>query len=288
MIQVELSGWTMKGRGCCVRRVAAGLAGRSISCYDPRPPGAEQAGAFEQSPGKQLETGSGVLNGDGVMTNGRALIWMRRIVLIVAAGIGLQQLWHHGHDYIFPAKLVTVEPGKIYRGAWQKPWPMRAIVHDHKIKTVLALAHPSDHPLVIAERQLAEELGVKWVHIPIVDQRGTGDLAAEDAISDLLEQAASVLADPANYPVFFHCHHGLNRTSMVQIAYRTKYCGWTLEQAADEIERTVGLVKVNHGPDYRHMVSFYEKRVLPLRSHAKKSTPAAAMAAKEQAGTAAK
>ncbi len=53
---------------------------------------------------------------------------------------------------------------------------------------------------------------------------------------------------------------------MVQIAYRTKYCGWTLEQAADEIDRTVGLVKVNHGPDYRHMVSFYENRVLPLRN----------------------
>ena len=77
-----------------------------------------------------------------------------------------------------------------------------------------------------------------------------------------------MLADPANYPVFFHCHHGINRTSMVQIAYRTKYCGWTLEQAADEIERTVGLVKVNHGPDYRHMVSFYENRVLPhTRGH---------------------
>ena len=104
-----------------------------------------------------------------------------------------------------------------------------------------------------------------WIHIPIVDNRGTNDRAAEDAISDLLDQAAAVLADPKNYPVFFHCHHGLNRTSMVQIAYRTKYCGWTLAQAADEIERSVGLVKVNHGPDYRHMVSFYENRVLPLR-----------------------
>ena len=114
---------------------------------------------------------------------------------------------------------------------------------------------------------------MNWVHIPIVDQRGTGDKVAEEAISDLLEQAAGILADPRNYPIFFHCHHGLNRTSMVQIAYRTKYCGWTLEQAADEIERTVGLVKVNHGPDYRHMVSFYENRVLPLRRQAAKTTP---------------
>jgi hypothetical protein len=52
---------------------------------------------------------------------------------------------------------------------------------------------------------------------------------------------------------------------MAQMAYRTKYCGWTLERATEEIDRSVGLVAVNHGPDYRHMVSFYESRVLPLR-----------------------
>jgi hypothetical protein len=63
---------------------------------------------------------------------------------------------------------------------------------------------------------------------------------------------------------------------MVQIAYRTKYCGWTLAQAADEIARTVGLVKVNHGPDYRHMVSFYENRVLPFRKQQSQVAPDAA------------
>ncbi len=214
------------------------------------------------------------------MTHGR--VWLRRGVLVVTAAVALQQLWRHGHDYVFPSRLVTVESGKIFRGAWQKPWPMRAIIHDHKIKTVLALAHTIDDPLVIAEKELCGQLRVNWVHIPIVDQRGTGDKAAEEGISDLLERATGILADPGNYPVFFHCHHGLNRTSMVQIAYRTKYCGWTLEQAADEIERTVGLVKVNHGPDYRHMVSFYETRVLPLRRAAAKTGPAAAMTLKDQ------
>ena len=74
------------------------------------------------------------------MTNRR---WLYRAVMIVTAGVALQQLWRHGHDYIFPSRFVTVERGKIFRGAWQKPWPMRAIVHDHKIKTVLALAHPA-------------------------------------------------------------------------------------------------------------------------------------------------
>jgi protein-tyrosine phosphatase len=193
--------------------------------------------------------------------------------LVGTAGIGAEQLWRHGHDYILPVRFLTIVPGRVFRGAWQKPWPMRRIVHDHKIKTVVALAHPADHYLVVQERKLAAELGVKWVHIPIVDHRGTSDRAAEEAISDLLEQAAAIVADPNNQPVYFHCHHGLNRTSMVQIAYRTKYCGWTLAQAADEIERTVGLVKVNHGPDYRHMVSFYENRVLPLRDQHSEVSP---------------
>jgi hypothetical protein len=56
---------------------------------------------------------------------------------------------------------------------------------------------------------------------------------------------------------------------MVQIAYRTLYCGWTLDQATDEISRTFGLRKVDHGPDYRYMKDFYESRVLPRRAVAR-------------------
>ena len=113
------------------------------------------------------------------------------------------------------------------------------------------------------EKALAEEMGVRWVHIPIVDERQTGDVKG---IFDPIERAAAVIADPANQPVYFHCHHGVNRASMVQIAYRTLHCGWTLEQATDEISRTFGLREVNHGPDYRLMAAFYEERVLPRRA----------------------
>jgi hypothetical protein len=52
---------------------------------------------------------------------------------------------------------------------------------------------------------------------------------------------------------------------MVQMAYRTKYCGWTLEEATAEIARTFGLVEVSHGPDFRHLERFYKERVLPNR-----------------------
>ena len=74
--------------------------------------------------------------------------WIRRALIAGTAGIGTQQLWRHGHDYVFMEQFRVVEPGKIYRGAWQKSWPMRRLVRDYKIRTVLALAHPADHPLV--------------------------------------------------------------------------------------------------------------------------------------------
>ena len=187
---------------------------------------------------------------------------VRSGLIIVLMVVGAEQLWRHGHDYLLPRQFAVVEPGKIYRGAWQKDWPMRRIARDYKIKTILALAHPDDHPLALGEQALANELGIRWIHIPIVDQRNAVN---PKTISDLLDEAAAVLADPNNYPIFFHCHHGLNRASMAQIAYRTKYCGWTLDQASDEVARTIGLVKVTHGPDYRHMIDYYNSRVLTSR-----------------------
>lgn len=189
--------------------------------------------------------------------------WLRLALLAALTILAAQQAWRHGGDYLFADRFAEVVPGKIYRGAWQKPWPMRRLVNQYKIKTVLALAHPNQHPLSIEEKALGAKMGFRWLHIPIVDERGTNDY---HVINEKLDQAASVLADPANYPVYFHCHHGINRASMVQMAYRTKYCGWTLEQATEEISRTFGLVEAHHGPDYRHVESFYAEKVLPFRA----------------------
>jgi hypothetical protein len=192
----------------------------------------------------------------------RRTVWVNRALLVGLVVLVCQQIWRHGRDYVFADQFAVVEPGRIFRGAWQQPWPMRRIVRDHHIKTVLALAHPPDNPLAVREKAMAQELGYRWIHIPIVDDRTATD---GKSLDDLLEQAAGVLADPKNEPVYFHCHHGLNRASMVQIAYRTLYCGWSLEQATDEIARTFGLDPVEHGPDYRHMKVFYDERVLPRR-----------------------
>jgi len=101
--------------------------------------------------------------------------WIRRGLLAALLGLVAQQAWRHGRDYVFADQFAVVEPGKIYRGAWQQPWPMRRVVQQYKVKTVLALAHPPDHPLAVREKAMARELGYRWVHIPIVDERSLGD-----------------------------------------------------------------------------------------------------------------
>src|SRR3954447_3292940 len=123
------------------------------------------------------------------MTNRR--VWVRRGLFAALAGLAGEQLWRHGRDYIFADQFAVVVPGKIYRGAWQQPWPMRRIVTKYKIKTVLALAHPPDHPLAIRERAMASALAYRGLHLRIVDQRGDGDPMA---LADQLEKAAAVLA----------------------------------------------------------------------------------------------
>ncbi|MBX6313657.1 MAG: dual specificity protein phosphatase family protein [Isosphaeraceae bacterium] len=190
-------------------------------------------------------------------------VWARRLAIVALLALALQQAWRHGRDYVFPDKFLVVEEGKIYRGAWQQPWPMRRIIRNYRIKTIIALAHPPGDPLVLREQELARQMGVRWVHIPIVEKSADGQ---RKTVADALERAAAVVADPANQPVYFHCHHGLNRAALVQIAYRTLHCGWSLDQALQEIARTpMGLVEVKHGVDYHYMPTFYEERVLPRR-----------------------
>lgn len=192
-----------------------------------------------------------------------------RVLAVAAALLVCEQVWRHGRDYVFADRFAVVEPGRVYRGAWQKDWPMRRIIRERRIRTIVALAHPPDSPMVAEEKRLAAELGVQWMHVPIVDSRTPGD----PSVSDRLEAAAAAIADPAHQPVYFHCHHGINRASMAQMAYRMLYCGWTLEQSQAEIAQTFGLRAVDKGPDYRHMARFYQERVLPRRVSAARPAP---------------
>jgi protein tyrosine/serine phosphatase len=44
-----------------------------------------------------------------------------------------------------------------------------------------------------------------------------------------------IITDPAKNPVFVHCQHGADRTGLMCAIYRIVICGWTKEEAIEEM-----------------------------------------------------
>jgi protein tyrosine phosphatase (PTP) superfamily phosphohydrolase (DUF442 family) len=154
----------------------------------------------------------------------KRIVWISAALLVALLGIAsdryrLWELWYH----VMPRNFATVEPGQIYRGAFQFPFPMRRIIRNYGIKTILAVRQKSSP----GEPELAQELGLNYHVVPIT--------RASQATDDQLDAAAAILADAKNYPVYLHCHGGRDRTNMAVAAYRIRYCGWTLEQTVAEL-----------------------------------------------------
>ncbi len=131
--------------------------------------------------------------------------------------------------YVLPKRFAVVEPGQLYRGGWQMPGPLRRIIQQYRIKTVLNLACNPAEQDGLGEGDVVRALGVAW-HKILMPGTGRGTYAQ-------LDEAADLLAFPPARPVFFHCAGGEHRTNMALAAFRLKHCGWELEQALGEIGR---------------------------------------------------
>lgn len=132
-----------------------------------------------------------------------------------------------GWDDLFPVRVRVVEPGRLVRGAWQRPGPLRRLIDEQGIRTIVTLtAINRDDPKYVSQQAVVESTGVDWVIVPM---RGS------TATLEQLAQAADLLADPGRQPVFFHCVGGHHRTGLVHAAYRIRHQGWTAAQAWAEL-----------------------------------------------------
>ena len=123
--------------------------------------------------------------------------------------------------------MVVITPGKLVRGAWQRPRMLERLIHREQIHTIVTLtAINQDDPKYVEQAAVVKRTGVDWVLIPM---RGS------TATLDQMEQAADLLADPARQPVFFHCVAGHHRTSLAHAAYRIRHDRWSAEQAWTEL-----------------------------------------------------
>jgi Tyrosine phosphatase family len=156
----------------------------------------------------------------------RRRTWMGIALGSIAAPLASYSAWQWRDEWV-EKRIAVVSPGRIIRGAWQRPGPLRRIVSRERIKTILTLTAISrDDPKYVDQAKVVRELGVDWVLMPI-----HGSYASLDQ----MEQAALILADPARQPIFYHCVAGHHRSSQAQAAYRIQHDGWSASRAWDEV-----------------------------------------------------
>jgi protein tyrosine phosphatase (PTP) superfamily phosphohydrolase (DUF442 family) len=144
----------------------------------------------------------------------------------IAGPLAAYSAWQWRDEWVEKRSAVVV-PGRIIRGAWQRPIPLRRIVARERIKTILTLTAISrDDPKYVDQAKVVRELGVDWVFVPIHGSYAT---------VEQMEQAALILADPSRQPIFFHCVAGHHRSSQAQAAYRIRHDGWSASRAWDEV-----------------------------------------------------
>jgi tyrosine-protein phosphatase SIW14 len=97
------------------------------------------------------------------------------------------------------------------------------------IKTVVNLRMEYD------EGDVVQKLGMNYIQIPIEEVRPWSQIP-EAAVAKYFE----VVNNPANYPIFFHCQRGADRTGAIAALYRMAIQGWDAKKAYLEA-RDIGM-----------------------------------------------
>jgi hypothetical protein len=93
------------------------------------------------------------------------------------------------------------------------------------IKTIVTLE--KDDSVVAAEQSLGQELGMKVINIPM----GVLLPPSRSKVDQFLNLAGS----PGEWPLYFHCKQGRDRTGAMALAYRVRIQHWQPEYAYSEM-----------------------------------------------------
>jgi protein tyrosine phosphatase (PTP) superfamily phosphohydrolase (DUF442 family) len=123
-------------------------------------------------------------------------------------------------------------------------------LRDHGYRTVVSFR--SDSP----DRDEVLRSGMGYVEIPL----HAGIFGATDPTEEQVHQFLSVVTDSSRLPVFIHCLRGKDRTGVMSAIYRIETCGWSGDEAIEEM-RAFGF----HG--------YYKGFVRFVRAYSRRASP---------------
>lgn len=175
-------------------------------------------------------------------TSTRRSAWLVRLTAVaIGATIVCGGYWGWDHRHYWVARnFRVVEPGRIFASGYQHPGPLRRIVRERAIKTVLSLREADD--LETVEREVLTGEGVVFRRVVIPYRVSDAERIEK------IQEAITVMTDPANQPVLVHCWAGCHRAGAVVAIYRVACCGWSEEQAYAELVRYGGISRDARAP----------------------------------------
>lgn len=123
---------------------------------------------------------------------------------------------------------------KFYRGAQPQGSDYKDLAA-LGIKTIIDLQQNGERN----EQQMVEAAGMKFYRIGLSDSSWP---SAEKA-----EQFIKIVNDPANQPVFIHCHGGRHRAGIMTAIYRMTHDGWDADRAYAEMKQYGFDKGIGHG-----------------------------------------
>jgi len=166
------------------------------------------------------------------------------VLLALALATAAQESAHHPAHWAQPIKVAGIKncfevTTNLYRGA-QPTVEGMAHLKAMGIKTVINLrAWHSDKDKVAGT-------GLQSVRFETEPWHGD----EEDVVRFL-----KVVTDTNNLPAFVHCERGADRTGMMCAMYRIVVCGWSKEQAIDEMKNG----GFGFSPVWHDLVTFVER-----------------------------
>ena len=125
----------------------------------------------------------------------------------------------------------VIEPGVLLRCGQPRIGDLERILREHGLKTVVCARGGTRHPLrgrwFRKEKRWCAAQGIHLEHMPFSD----ASLPPEH----VFERFLALIADETNRPILVHCEQGFHRTGILCAAYRIRSCGWSLDQALEEM-----------------------------------------------------
>ena len=131
-----------------------------------------------------------------------------------------------------------------YRGAQPKSRDF-ADLAAMGVKTVVDLQEDGERN----EEQMVKAAGMKFFRIGLSDSSWPS--------RDKAEQFLEIANNPANQPVFVHCHGGRHRAGIMTAIYRMTHDGWTADRAYAEMKQYGFESGFGHGSLKDYVYDYY-------------------------------